>query len=95
MPPLQYFPWVVANIIGFGPILSTLARFDGFSHDSHSLGFVMSLWMAFIHYGSGLYIRIQVRMKIPRTVARAEEQKIKYSLTELMILQQSINDRAA
>ena len=40
-------------------------------------------------------IRIQVRMKIPRTVARTEEQKIKGSLTELMILQQSINDRAA
>ena len=40
-------------------------------------------------------IRIQVRMKMPRPMARAEEQKIKYSLTELMILQQSINGRAA
>ena len=44
---------------------------------------------------SSFHIKIQVRMETPRTVARAEEQKIKGSITELMILQQSINDKAA
>lgn len=51
MPPLYYFPWVMAYVMGFGPILSILAPFDGFSYDSQSVRFAMCLWMAFIHYG--------------------------------------------